>query len=169
MGRNDAAIRRCWQEWVDNGRFQRHDVFSDESRFHLYPGDHRRHVWRRPGKRADPAFTTACHMGPQQEVMVRDAISFETGPLWSSLEAHLQHIAYQTRPWPSRSPYSSPIDHAWDMMGRRLHLTGNVHDRSRTGANLARNTLGDHQGALSLYVTSCGAACIQARGGSTSY
>ncbi|GFX13754.1 HTH_Tnp_Tc3_2 domain-containing protein [Trichonephila clavipes] len=25
MGRNDAAIRRCWQEWVDKGRFQRHD------------------------------------------------------------------------------------------------------------------------------------------------
>ncbi|PRD32085.1 UNVERIFIED_CONTAM: hypothetical protein NCL1_21533 [Trichonephila clavipes] len=21
-GRSDAAIRRCWQEWVDNGRFQ---------------------------------------------------------------------------------------------------------------------------------------------------
>ncbi|GFV95664.1 hypothetical protein TNCV_2009811 [Trichonephila clavipes] len=25
MGRSDAAIRRGWQEWVDNGRFQRHD------------------------------------------------------------------------------------------------------------------------------------------------
>ncbi|GFW54518.1 HTH_Tnp_Tc3_2 domain-containing protein [Trichonephila clavipes] len=25
MGRSDAAIRRCCQEWVDNGRFQRHD------------------------------------------------------------------------------------------------------------------------------------------------
>ncbi|GFW09465.1 HTH_Tnp_Tc3_2 domain-containing protein [Trichonephila clavipes] len=25
MGRRDAAIRRCWQEWVDSGRFQRHD------------------------------------------------------------------------------------------------------------------------------------------------
>ncbi|GFU34613.1 HTH_Tnp_Tc3_2 domain-containing protein [Trichonephila clavipes] len=25
MGRSDAAIRRCWQEWVDNGRFQCHD------------------------------------------------------------------------------------------------------------------------------------------------
>ncbi|GFV97004.1 uncharacterized protein TNCV_4352161 [Trichonephila clavipes] len=23
--RSDAAIRRCWQEWMDNGRFQRHD------------------------------------------------------------------------------------------------------------------------------------------------
>ncbi|GFS66233.1 HTH_Tnp_Tc3_2 domain-containing protein [Trichonephila clavipes] len=25
MGQSDAAIRRCWQEWVENGRFQRHD------------------------------------------------------------------------------------------------------------------------------------------------
>ncbi|GFU20221.1 HTH_Tnp_Tc3_2 domain-containing protein, partial [Trichonephila clavipes] len=25
MGRNDAAIRRCWREWMDNGRFQLHD------------------------------------------------------------------------------------------------------------------------------------------------
>ena len=25
MGRSDAAIRRCWQEWVDNGRFRRHN------------------------------------------------------------------------------------------------------------------------------------------------
>ncbi|GFV86664.1 HTH_Tnp_Tc3_2 domain-containing protein [Trichonephila clavipes] len=25
MGRSDAAIRRCWQEWVENGRFQRRD------------------------------------------------------------------------------------------------------------------------------------------------
>ncbi|GFT26928.1 HTH_Tnp_Tc3_2 domain-containing protein [Trichonephila clavipes] len=25
MGRSDTAIRRCWQEWVDNGRFQCHE------------------------------------------------------------------------------------------------------------------------------------------------
>ncbi|GFY19775.1 uncharacterized protein TNCV_4649451 [Trichonephila clavipes] len=25
MGRSDAVIRRCWQEWADNGRFQFHD------------------------------------------------------------------------------------------------------------------------------------------------
>ncbi|GFS54143.1 HTH_Tnp_Tc3_2 domain-containing protein [Trichonephila clavipes] len=25
MGRRNAAIRRCWQEWMDRGRFQRHD------------------------------------------------------------------------------------------------------------------------------------------------
>ncbi|GFX02664.1 HTH_Tnp_Tc3_2 domain-containing protein [Trichonephila clavipes] len=25
MGRSNVAIRRCWKEWVDNGRFQHHD------------------------------------------------------------------------------------------------------------------------------------------------
>ncbi|GFW60925.1 HTH_Tnp_Tc3_2 domain-containing protein [Trichonephila clavipes] len=25
MSRSDVAIRRRWKEWVDNGRFQRHD------------------------------------------------------------------------------------------------------------------------------------------------
>ncbi|GFV39041.1 HTH_Tnp_Tc3_2 domain-containing protein [Trichonephila clavipes] len=25
MGRSNAAFRRCWQEWVDNGRFQGND------------------------------------------------------------------------------------------------------------------------------------------------
>ncbi|GFU35001.1 HTH_Tnp_Tc3_2 domain-containing protein [Trichonephila clavipes] len=28
MGQSGAAIRRCWQEWVNNGRFQRHDGSS---------------------------------------------------------------------------------------------------------------------------------------------
>ncbi|GFV50088.1 hypothetical protein TNCV_2354731 [Trichonephila clavipes] len=43
----------------------------------LCPDDHRRRVWRQPGTRADPAFTIAQHTGPQQGVMVKDAISFE--------------------------------------------------------------------------------------------
>ncbi|GFY04723.1 HTH_Tnp_Tc3_2 domain-containing protein [Trichonephila clavipes] len=135
MGRSDAVIRRCWQKWVDNGRFQCHDgsggpratadqedrlivrsvvtafelslrtlrrwnhsdwgrvVFSDESRFNLcHPDDHRRCVWRRPRQSSECAFTISRHAGPQQEVMVWDVISFEVGPLWSSLDAHLQHI-----------------------------------------------------------------------------
>ncbi|GFX56189.1 HTH_Tnp_Tc3_2 domain-containing protein [Trichonephila clavipes] len=131
MGRSDAAIRRCWQERMDNDRFQRHDGsgrprtaadqedglivrsavtaldsslstincwnhadwrrtgFSDEFRFHLCPDDHRRRVWTRPWQCADPAFPIARQTGPQQEVIVWGAISFEARPLWSSLEAHL--------------------------------------------------------------------------------
>ncbi|GFU94226.1 hypothetical protein TNCV_1302752 [Trichonephila clavipes] len=60
-------------------------VFSDESRFHLCPDDHRKRVLRYQGQRVDPAFNT----GPQAEVMVRP-ILLTGGLLWSSLEAHLQ-------------------------------------------------------------------------------
>ncbi|GFV91838.1 transposable element Tc1 transposase [Trichonephila clavipes] len=52
-------------------------VFSDESRFQLCPDDHRS-VWRWPGQRADPAFTIACHSGPQPGVMVWGAIYFDS-------------------------------------------------------------------------------------------
>ncbi|GFX39752.1 transposable element Tcb1 transposase [Trichonephila clavipes] len=39
--------------------------------------------------------------------------------------------ACKTLPWSARSPDFSPIEHAWDMMGRRLHLPGNVDDLVR--------------------------------------
>ncbi|GFW89023.1 uncharacterized protein TNCV_2684571 [Trichonephila clavipes] len=99
MSRSDVAIRRCWQEWVESGKFQHHDarsdwnpadwgpiVFSNESRFQLCPDDHRGCVWRSPGQRADPAFTIACRTGPQPGVIVWGAIFLTAGPLWSSLE-----------------------------------------------------------------------------------
>ncbi|GFX74179.1 transposable element Tc1 transposase [Trichonephila clavipes] len=76
MGRIDSAIRRCWQKWFNNGRFQRYDVFSYESHFRLCPDDHRRRVWRRPGQRADPAFTIACPTGSQPGDIIWVAISF---------------------------------------------------------------------------------------------
>ncbi|GFX39708.1 HTH_Tnp_Tc3_2 domain-containing protein [Trichonephila clavipes] len=54
-------------------------VFSDESPlFQLCPDDHRRRVWRRPGQRADSAFTIACHTCSQLRVMVWRAISFDS-------------------------------------------------------------------------------------------
>ncbi|GFW84017.1 transposable element Tcb1 transposase [Trichonephila clavipes] len=34
--------------------------------------------------------------------------------------------AYQTLPWPVRSPDISSIEHTWDMKGRRLRLPGNI-------------------------------------------
>ncbi|GFV43351.1 uncharacterized protein TNCV_1948641 [Trichonephila clavipes] len=96
--RSDATIKRCRQEWVKNGIFQRHDgsgrpraivdrlnqadwghiVFSYESRFQLCPDDNRRCVWRHPGLRFYPASTIACYTGPQLETVVWGAISFKS-------------------------------------------------------------------------------------------
>ncbi|GFS78646.1 transposable element Tc1 transposase [Trichonephila clavipes] len=50
---------------------------------------------------------------------------------------HTVHVAMdcltacQAFPWPARSPDVSPIEHVYDMTGRRLHLKGNVHDLAR--------------------------------------
>ncbi|GFX76765.1 transposable element Tc1 transposase [Trichonephila clavipes] len=91
--------RSSWNH-TDWGRI----VFIDESRFQLCPDDHRRRVWRRPG---------------QEDVdrvphVARVAMNCFT--------------AFETLPLPVRSPNLSPIEHVWDMMGRRLHLPGNVDD-----------------------------------------
>ncbi|GFV71096.1 HTH_Tnp_Tc3_2 domain-containing protein [Trichonephila clavipes] len=141
MGRSDAAIRRCWQRWVDNGKFQRRPsatadrkdrlivrsavqclvhrhqrsdvrfahalqwclnrsgwnhadwgriVFSDEFRFQLRPDDRRRRVWRHQGM---PILLSLLHAKQAHNLDLWYGMSFllTEGPLWSSLEAHLQH------------------------------------------------------------------------------
>ncbi|GFU48893.1 transposable element Tc1 transposase [Trichonephila clavipes] len=60
---------------------------------------------------------------------------------------------YETLPWPSRSPDPSPIKHVWDMMGRRMHLPGNVDDLARQLEQFWQKI---PQEILSLYVTLCG-------------
>ncbi|GFS68379.1 uncharacterized protein TNCV_3000601 [Trichonephila clavipes] len=87
MGRSDAVIKSCWQEWVESGKFQRYDGSvqptstadrDNEIRLQLCPDDHRRRVWRRPGQRADPAFTIARYTVPQPGVLVWGAVSFDS-------------------------------------------------------------------------------------------
>ncbi|GFV07179.1 hypothetical protein TNCV_3601971 [Trichonephila clavipes] len=43
----------------------------------MCPDDHKGRVWRRPGKRADTAFSMARHADPQPGVMVWGAFSFD--------------------------------------------------------------------------------------------
>ncbi|GFU47816.1 transposable element Tc1 transposase [Trichonephila clavipes] len=117
--------------------------FSDKSCFQLYPDNQRRHVWRHPRQSADPAFPIARHTGLNQELWSGVPFHLTAGPFWSSLVAHLQHnedkarplvvcvamkclTACQSLPWTSTLPNVSPIEYVWDMMGRRLHLLGNV-------------------------------------------
>ncbi|GFT22400.1 transposable element Tc1 transposase [Trichonephila clavipes] len=105
-------------------------VFSDESCFQLYLDDHRRRVWRRRGLRVVPDVTIARHTGPQPGVMVRDAISFD--PFEDKSRPHAACVAMQcltacqTLSWSARLLDVSPIEHARDMMGKRLHLLENV-------------------------------------------
>ncbi|GFW30162.1 transposable element Tc1 transposase [Trichonephila clavipes] len=95
-------------------------VFSDESRFQLCPDDHQRLVCRRTGQRIDPSFTIDHHTGPQPRVMVQGAISFDSRT-------------------PARSPDLSTIEHVWDIVGRSLHLPGNVDDLARQLEHISQN------------------------------
>ncbi|GFV04107.1 uncharacterized protein TNCV_917281 [Trichonephila clavipes] len=97
MERIDAAIRRCWQGWVDNGRFQHHDgrnyadwrfiMFSDEFRFQLCPDDHRRRVWRRPGSALILLSQLQATQALNQELWPGVPFLLTAGTLLSSLEA----------------------------------------------------------------------------------
>ncbi|GFU71554.1 transposable element Tc1 transposase [Trichonephila clavipes] len=84
----------------------------------MCPDDHQRRVWKRPRKRADPAFPIARHVRPQPGVMLANARSHTARVAMNSL------TACQTLPWPARAPDLSQIEHVWDMMGRRLHRLG---------------------------------------------
>ncbi|GFS56434.1 transposable element Tcb1 transposase [Trichonephila clavipes] len=73
--------------------------------------------------------------------------------------------ACQTYLWSARSPDLSPID----MMGRRLHLTGNVHDLSRQLEKICQEIPQETTRMLYYSIARRVTSCIQARGRSTPY
>ena len=77
--------------------------------------------------------------------------------------------ACQTLLWPARSLDHSPIEHVWDMMGRRSHLARNVDDLirqlERIWQEISQETIRELYRSMPRRV----AACIQVRGGSTPY
>ncbi|GFU39359.1 transposable element Tc1 transposase [Trichonephila clavipes] len=91
----------------------------------MCPGDHRRRVWRRTEQCANPAFIIVSHTDPKREVMQDNARPHATRIAMNCLRAS------KTLSWPARLPNPSPIEHVWNMMGRRLHLPGNVDDLAR--------------------------------------
>ncbi|CAH1953450.1 unnamed protein product [Acanthoscelides obtectus] len=130
--------RSLWdQEWNSI-------VFSDESRFCLGMHDGRARVRRRRGERRNPQFFVERHVHHTVGVMVWVAIAYGSrSPLifirgnmnvqhstfqQDNARPHvarvtidfLQHNDVTLLPWSPRSPDLSPIEHVWDMMGRRL-------------------------------------------------
>ncbi|UYV78228.1 hypothetical protein LAZ67_16000584 [Cordylochernes scorpioides] len=86
-------------------------VFSDESRFCLSSDSRRVRVWRRRGERSNPAA-----IGVPNALYQQDNARPHTARI--SQQA-LQDV--QMLPWPPYSPDLSPIEHVWDIIGRRLH------------------------------------------------
>ncbi|CAH1996093.1 unnamed protein product [Acanthoscelides obtectus] len=138
--RRNRRQRSLWdQEWNSI-------VFSDESRFCLGMHDGRVRVRRRRGERRNPQFFVERHVHHTVGVMVWGAIAYGSRSplifirgnmnaqryihevLEPHLLPHLDTLADPTfqqddvtlLPWPPRSPDLSPIEHVWDMMGRRL-------------------------------------------------
>ncbi|GFT05343.1 transposable element Tc1 transposase [Trichonephila clavipes] len=109
---------------------------------------------RRRGQRADPAFTISHRTGPQPEVTVWGAISFDIQtPLdvFKGTLTALRHVddILKTVLLPFLLQYPCLIFQKDNAMPHSARGT-------TIGANGARNTAEDHQSSLSLYATSFG-------------
>ncbi|UYV72108.1 hypothetical protein LAZ67_9001837 [Cordylochernes scorpioides] len=113
-------------------------VFSDESRFCLSSDSRRVRVWRRRGERSNPA---AIVEHPNGTMTAQRYVDYVLRPVTlpylqgvpnalyqqDNARPHTARISQQALqdvqmlPWPPYSPDLSPIEHVWDIIGRRLH------------------------------------------------
>ncbi|UYV74897.1 Transposase, partial [Cordylochernes scorpioides] len=98
-------------------------VFSDESRFCLSSDSRRVRVWRRRGERSNPAAIVECPTVRQLGIMgVPNALYQQDNARPHTARISQQALQdVQMLPWPPYSPELSPIEHVWDIIGRRLH------------------------------------------------
>ncbi|GFV59881.1 transposable element Tc1 transposase [Trichonephila clavipes] len=148
---------------VDNGRFQRHDG-SGRPRFTV---DQDRLIVRSAVTTLDSSLSTIRRTTrtryPGLTFQQDNARPHTTRVAMNCLTAH------QTLPWLARSPNLSPIEHVWDMRGRRLHLPRNVDGLTRKLEQIWQEILKETIRVLYYSMSRRVAACIQARGGSTPY
>ncbi|GFU08986.1 transposable element Tcb2 transposase [Trichonephila clavipes] len=121
--------RRLSLQWAHEHRAWQADwhkvVFSDESCFNLWDHDSRIRVRRCAGERCLPECVIERHSGLTTGVMdlgipgaifqqdnVRPHVAKTVRDLCSA-----QHMLLL--PWPAYSPVMSPIEHVWDLAGRR--------------------------------------------------
>ncbi|UYV69073.1 hypothetical protein LAZ67_6002272 [Cordylochernes scorpioides] len=98
-------------------------VFSDESRFCLSSDSRRARVWRRRGERSNPAAIVERPTVRQRGIMgVPNALYQQDNARPHTARISQQALQdVQMLPWPPYSPDLSPIEHVWDIIGRRLH------------------------------------------------
>ncbi|UYV82428.1 hypothetical protein LAZ67_21002074 [Cordylochernes scorpioides] len=108
-------------------------VFSDESRFCLSSDSRRVRMWRRRGERSNPvAIGTMTAQRYVDDVLRPVTLPYLQGvpnALYQQDNArpHTARISQQALqdvqmlPWPPYSPDLSPIEHGWDIIGRRFH------------------------------------------------
>ncbi|UYV84068.1 hypothetical protein LAZ67_X001055, partial [Cordylochernes scorpioides] len=98
-------------------------VFSDESRFCLSSDSRRVRVRRRRGERSNPAAIVERPTVRQRGIMgVPNALYQQDNARPHTARISQQALQdVQMLPWPPYSPDLSPIEHVWDIIGRRLH------------------------------------------------
>ncbi|GFV65683.1 transposable element Tc1 transposase [Trichonephila clavipes] len=129
--------RRLRLHWANVHRSWRADwqqvVFSDKSRFNLWHHDGRIRVRLYAGERRIPECIIERHSGRTPGVMVWGAIDGGMGlpgavfqqdnarpHVAKTVKSYLDSQQVQLLPWPAYSPDMSPIEHEWDIVGRRI-------------------------------------------------
>ncbi|GFW05907.1 transposable element Tcb2 transposase [Trichonephila clavipes] len=111
--------RRLRLHWANVHRSWRADwqqvVFSDKSRFNLWHHDGRIRVRLYAGERRIPECIIERHSGRTPGVMdnARPHVA-------KTVKSYLDSQQVQLLPWPAYSPDMSPIEHEWDIVGRRI-------------------------------------------------
>ncbi|GFX21280.1 transposable element Tcb2 transposase [Trichonephila clavipes] len=159
-------------------------VFSEESRFVVGTYDNRVWVWRRPAcvSRSTLIVMRGTLMGQRY---VYDILRPHVGPFLNDLpeavfqqdnaRPHTARVAqdflrhFQTLPWPTRSPYLSPVEHMWDQLKRQMPSCHSVHDLQLAVQCLWAHLPQDNIRCLINSMPDSVAACIAAGGGPTRY
>ncbi|GFT28046.1 transposable element Tc1 transposase [Trichonephila clavipes] len=165
-----ACLQWCSAQSVWNHADWERIVFSNESSNQLCLDDRRRRVRSHTVQRANPAFTIARQTGPQAEFMYPGLIFLQVNarPHTACVDMNCLKVCL-TLPSPAKSPDLSPIKDVWDMMGRRLHLLGNVNDLAQQLEQIWQEKPQEAIRVLYHSMPRRVAACLQERSGSTPY
>ncbi|UYV63014.1 Transposase [Cordylochernes scorpioides] len=159
-------------------------VFSDESRFCLSSDSRRVRVWRRRRERSNPAaigsMTAQRYVDDVLRPVTLPYLQGVPNALYQQDNArpHTARISQQTLqdvqmlPWPPYSPDLSPIEHVWDIIGRRLHALPQPRSEDELWQMVEREWRAIPQDAIRTLIDSLPrrvAACIAVRGGPTCY
>ncbi|GFT08322.1 transposable element Tcb2 transposase [Trichonephila clavipes] len=141
--------RRDRREWAtEHVNWRRNEwsnvLFSDESRFSVYPDNRRIFIWRDRCSRKNPAFV---HENILRPIVVPYAAAIEDDfilmddncrPHRANLvEDFLLEEGIVRMEWPACSPDMNPIEHVWDAVGRQI-----------SGRKPPPQTLQEHERAL---------------------